>query len=189
MIVFLSFSAILFICFTAFTLTACGEKLTLDNYYEYIDIQSTIKKDEIYDNHCLGADGILYVKGLSSLYDYSNIDLVVTVTIETAYDSEINKEKIHLSILGLLIDVHLTGNHRLVHLCKAHVIKRRKPHSNKKQRRERIEQHILANRPKNCIPPARRVTEGGLCMTCSLVVGDILAFSHLFQSRRKRSRV
>ncbi len=102
--------AILFICITAFGLTACGEKLTLDNYYEYIDIQSTIKKDEIYDNHCLGADGILIVKGLSSLYDYSNIDLVVTVTIETAYDSDINKEKVKNNKYSIDVPVGLIAN-------------------------------------------------------------------------------
>lgn len=73
-------------------LSSCGNRLTVDNYADYLIVNGHLKGDVIYDKYCSGASGTVTVEGISDLYDYSKINLVVTVSIDTEYDEEINKE-------------------------------------------------------------------------------------------------
>ena len=94
------------------SLASCGNKLTVDNCTDYITVNSQIEGDVIYDKYCLGADGIVKVEGISDLYDYSNISLVVTVCIDTEYDEEINKEKLLTSknYVDVPVNLNSVGN-------------------------------------------------------------------------------
>ncbi len=102
---------LLFIVMIIF-LTSCGNKLTVDNCRDYITANSQIQGDVIYDKYCLGADGVVKVEGISDLYDYSKISLVITVCIDTEYDEEINKENLLPSrnYVDVPINLNARGN-------------------------------------------------------------------------------
>ena len=88
-------------------LASCGEKLTLDNYYDFIYVHASIVNEDIYDNHNSGVSGVVEVKGLSDRYDFSNISLIVTVSVETKYDEEINKENVENKVYSVDVPVEL----------------------------------------------------------------------------------
>lgn len=102
----------LLICIILVLLTSCGNKLTVDNCKDYLDVNAHIQGDVIYDKYCLGADGIVKVESISDLYDYSKISLVVTVCIDTEYDEEINKENLSTgkNYVDVPINLNAAGN-------------------------------------------------------------------------------
>lgn len=75
---------ILIIPLLIFGLSGCesGEKITEDNYDDYLDISVTFNKIPMSSKRTelIGASGIITVNGVSQKYDYKDVKIIVTIT-------------------------------------------------------------------------------------------------------------